>query len=150
MPNHYVPDKLKIIKGSLREHRLNKDQPIIDGKAPKAPDYLDDYAKEEWVKIVDILERRGTIDRGDEWGLAQLCLQLGKVRRFAERKKALLESGEADDGQVDYCDSRINTASEYIRKWLPAYGLTQESIHKTKSLLGDKKENPFNKLKNVK
>lgn len=65
-----IPDGIKVIKGTLRNHRVNKQQPRPGKGILTAPDFLKPIAAEEYERKAELLDRLGVFGEGDDVALA--------------------------------------------------------------------------------
>lgn len=67
------PVKLKIASGNPGKRPLNLGEPCPPVAVPTMPEWLSIGAKEEWSRVVLILEERGTLTLGDRDIVADFC-----------------------------------------------------------------------------
>lgn len=73
MPRRPLPTKLKILKGTLKPGRMNKNEPEPPIEAPDCPAHLSEGASMEWQRIAPILEEMGLLSNIDRAALAGYC-----------------------------------------------------------------------------
>ena len=66
-----LPTHLKLVKGTARSHRLNKDEPKPSVGAPEPPAHLDERAKAKFVTMAEMLARHGVMTELDTGALAR-------------------------------------------------------------------------------
>ncbi len=79
------PTEVKKAKGNPGQRKLNDKEPKPEVEAPACPDFLSDYAKEEWERIVPELLRNGLLTSLDGATLAAYCAAYGRWREAEER-----------------------------------------------------------------
>ncbi len=83
-----TPKVIQLAKGNPGQRKLNDEEPEPEVEAPPCPDFLSDYAREEWESIVPILLRNGLLTVLDGAALAAYCQAYGRWRE-AEKQLAL-------------------------------------------------------------
>jgi P27 family predicted phage terminase small subunit len=73
------PTNLRLLEGS-RSDRPNPAEPIILGDKPAAPEWLDDFAREEWDRLADPLYEAGVLTPVDQTMLAAYCMAYSRWR----------------------------------------------------------------------
>ena len=69
-----LPTHLKLVKGTARPHRLNKDEPKPTVAQPEAPAHLDERAKAKFVAMAEMLARHGVMTELDTGALARYAV----------------------------------------------------------------------------
>ena len=69
-----LPTHLKLVKGTARPHRLNKDEPRPSVAQPEAPAHLDERAKAKFVAMAEMLARHGVMTELDAGALARYAV----------------------------------------------------------------------------
>ena len=69
-----LPTHLKLVKGTARPHRLNKDEPKPIVAQPEAPAHLDERAKAKFVAMAEMLARHGVMTELDAGALARYAV----------------------------------------------------------------------------
>ncbi len=69
-----LPTHLKLVKGTARPHRLNKDEPKPTVAQPEAPAHLDERAKAKFVAMAEMLARHGVMTELDAGALARYAV----------------------------------------------------------------------------
>lgn len=85
------PTALKKARGNPGKRPLNDAEPEPDVAIPEPPEFLSDYAREEWDYIAPKLEEMNLIARPDRAALAAYCQAYGRKRRAEEH---INEEGE--------------------------------------------------------
>ncbi|MFO0773725.1 MAG: phage terminase small subunit P27 family [Nitrospiraceae bacterium] len=108
---------------------------------PDPPDYLTDDAKEEWARIIGVLEPVRVLTVGDFGIVLVACdayAQLRQCTKFLEEKKSLSYVGTTQNGDEIYrpypeVAQRNQARRQYISA-LSELGLTPSSRSKVKSI----------------
>ena len=66
-----LPTHLKLVKGTARPHRLNKDEPKPTVAVPEPPSHLDERAKAKFVAMAEMLARHGVMTELDAGALSR-------------------------------------------------------------------------------
>ena len=69
-----LPTHLKLVKGTARSHRLNKDEPKPGIATPEPPSHLDERAKTKFVAMAEMLARHGVMTELDAGALARYAV----------------------------------------------------------------------------
>ncbi len=69
-----LPTHLKLVKGTARPHRLNKDEPKPTVARPEPPAHLDERAKAKFVAMAEMLARHGVMTELDAGALARYAV----------------------------------------------------------------------------
>ncbi len=69
-----LPTHLKVVKGTARPHRLNKDEPKPAVASPEPPAHLDERAKAKFVAMAEMLARHGVMTELDAGALARYAV----------------------------------------------------------------------------
>jgi P27 family predicted phage terminase small subunit len=86
------PQRLKILK-SGRTSRLSAE--TSPSETPERPSHLDDDAKGEWDRLVELLSRRGTLSKADGAALSLYCVAYSrwqKARADIEKRGLVIET----------------------------------------------------------
>lgn len=67
------PTALKILEGNPGHRPLNKKDPLMKGKLPKCPSWLEDDAKTEWKRLGKVLAEMGMLTEMDMAAFAGYC-----------------------------------------------------------------------------
>ncbi|MEP2029270.1 MAG: phage terminase small subunit P27 family [Paracoccaceae bacterium] len=87
------PTQLKLITGTLRKSRTNKNEIRPDVVRPDPPDHLSHQAKIEWDRIVGNLFSLGIMTALDRGALAAYCQAYG---RWVQAERALARFSKND------------------------------------------------------
>jgi P27 family predicted phage terminase small subunit len=69
-----LPTHLKLVKGTARPGRLNKNEPKPSAVAPEPPAHLDDRAKAKFTELAQMLARYGVMSELDTGALARYAV----------------------------------------------------------------------------
>jgi phage terminase small subunit len=67
------PTRLKILNGNPGKRPLNAAEPQPARGVPSCPAWLDDYAKEKWAELAELLHGLGVLTLADGETLTVLC-----------------------------------------------------------------------------
>lgn len=84
------PTKLKLIQGTFRKDRANKNEPEPETKIPSPPDFLNADALQEWGRMSEKLYQLGMLAEIDRGIFAAYCQAFG---RWAEAERLIKEKG---------------------------------------------------------
>jgi P27 family predicted phage terminase small subunit len=73
-----LPTHLKLVKGTARPHRLNRDEPRPAAAAPEPPAHLDQRARARFAEMAEILARHGVMTELDTSALARYAVVWGR------------------------------------------------------------------------
>ncbi|MFD1141850.1 phage terminase small subunit P27 family [Larkinella insperata] len=123
------PDNIKKLQGTLRTDRLLRN--AVNPSAvslPPAPDWLSEYAKEEWQLMTHELEQLRILTNMDLSTLAMYCVQVGIVRKANEQLRSMdyALTVETPNGhlQTNPLLTIINKASEVALKIAGQFGFS--------------------------
>lgn len=66
-----LPTHLKLVKGTARPHRLNKDEPQPTVAVPEPPAHLDERARAKFAAMAELLARHGVMTELDAGALSR-------------------------------------------------------------------------------
>jgi|YelNatPaOPRAMG01_1025707.scaffolds.fasta_scaffold40066_4 P27 family predicted phage terminase small subunit len=66
-----LPTHLKLVKGTARPHRLNKDEPKPTVAVPEPPSHLDEPARAKFAVMAEMLARYGVMTELDAGALSR-------------------------------------------------------------------------------
>jgi len=124
-----LPTKIKALRGTLRKHRANANEPKAQPGMPACPAELGIIAKREWRRISRHLSAMGLLTTADRAALALYCDAYG---RWLEAIKALQQYGvviKSPNGypvQSPYV-AIANKAGEQVRLLLGEFGMSPAS-----------------------
>lgn len=95
------PTAIKILQGNPGHRPLNKEEPDYGPGAPLKPDWLDEFASEEWDRLVSILAPARVISKGEVGILVVACdaySQLRQCQKFIKRKGSISYATSTNGG----------------------------------------------------
>lgn len=69
-----LPTSLKVIRGTARRGRLNKDEPQPPLAVPQPPPHLDERARAKFIEMAELLARFGVMTELDSGALARYAV----------------------------------------------------------------------------
>lgn len=99
------PTALKVLSG-VRSDRINSNEPINVPGRPDCPRHLCEIAREEWNRIVPILEDSGVLAKTDGTALAIYCAAYARWVRATDAINGKLNPQLGDD-QADAASAPI-------------------------------------------
>ena len=141
MPYPKKPTKLKILQGTVRKDRMNKNEPKPDLQIPDAPDFLSDAALEEWERITHELMQLGLLTNLDRAAIAMYCQCYGRVIEYERKVK-----NEVDQDVAFKLLRVLDKTYIQARQFLNEFGLSPASRSKVTAKKADKETNPFAKF----
>ncbi|GAB3327849.1 phage terminase small subunit P27 family [Larkinella ripae] len=80
------PTEIKKLQGTARADRtLGNEMQPTSVSLPQAPDWLSEFAKEEWYVVTSELEALGMLTKVDLFMLSNYCQQCGIIRQANEQ-----------------------------------------------------------------
>ena len=136
------PTALQKAEDTWRPDRANPNEPVMEVEAPDCPSDLSKGAKEEWKKIVPLLEQSGIIFKLTQSTLACHCELVAKFYKLCRKTKRngkliddIVETNEgylddllALEKRADSDDRKMLQFSDAIRKFAKEFGLTPASL----------------------
>lgn len=141
-----VPTKVKEMRGTLRKHRVQQNEPAPKSEIPGMPDILDRLGRQEWRRIVPLLDELSLLSRIDRAALTGYCQAYSEFWRMERDIQQfgytqLSDKGwEAPRPQVAIRDAALKRMHQYLRE----FGLSPSS--RTRLSVPEKEEkddNPF-------
>jgi len=99
MGRHKKPAALKVIEGNPGKKRIPT-EPIPPEGMPTQPEFLDDYARTEWDRIVDGLYAMKVLAEIDQQVLAAYCTAYSRWRHAEDELQKLSAKGGTIAGLV--------------------------------------------------
>ena len=123
------PTKLKLLHGERNKDRINKKEPKPKPIAPKMPKWLDEYAKEEWKRIVPELKSLGLLTQIDLAALAGYCDAFGRMREMIEaiNEHGIIYTAESGHTQQNAYASILKNAKSEVLRYAAEFGMTPSS-----------------------
>ena len=131
-----TPTKLKVLRGTLRKHRANAEEPVVTPEIPTCPRELSPAARKEWRRIGPELARMGLLSRIDRAALAMYCDHYGRwLEAIAALQKygVVVKSPNGFPMQSPYV-AIANKSGEQVRLLLGEFGMSPSSrtrVHAT-------------------
>ncbi len=124
-----LPDGLKLVKGTLRNHRANKDAPVPEKGATKAPDFLSPIAAAEFERKAEGLARLNVYTEWDDTALAAYAEAYARWRKAAAelRDSELLITTQQGNIIQNPLVGVVNKSAELMHRYLTEFGLTPSS-----------------------
>jgi P27 family predicted phage terminase small subunit len=124
-----LPTKLKVLRGTARDDRTNRDEPQPVPALPTCPEHLNDEARAEWTRLCAEMHDLGMLTKLDRIVLAAACACFARWAE-AERQIAALGCvvrGTNGGAQLSPWLSVANKALEQMKGYLIELGLTPSS-----------------------
>ena len=124
-----LPTSIKVLRGTQRADRLNRNEPAVRIAVPPCPRHLSGEAKKEWRRMGKELAVLGLLTTIDRAALALYCQAWG---RWVEAEDALRKYGtmvKSPNGfpmQSPYL-AMANKAMEQLRALLTEFGMSPSS-----------------------
>ena len=143
-----VPDHMKLLKGTQRPHRVNKDQPKPVDDMPKAPNWLPAGALEFFGYYAARLEAIGLASSTHTEALGQLSLAAYQVAQHAatiEKEGYFIEIETKSGWSVRHHPAAIQLADAQRRvmAFTAEFGLTPASQGKVSVPMKGQGESPY-------
>ena len=130
-----LPTTLKVLSGNPGKRPLNDREPTPMPGGPQCPEWLDDEAKAEWVRVTAELQGMGLLTTADRAALAAYCTAWSRwVFAEAQVKKfgTIVKSPEKGFPMKSPYLSIADQAMEAMRKLMIEFGLTPSSRSRIK------------------
>ena len=124
------PTVLKLLDGNPGKRPLNDREPTAPQGVPDPPSWLDDEARAEWFRTVQVLSDMGLMSRADGTALAAYCTIYSRwVHAEAQVRKfgTIVKSPEKNFPMTSPYLTVANQSLEAMRKFLVEFGLTPSS-----------------------
>lgn len=120
------PTALKILEGNPGHRPLNKKDPLMKGKLPKCPSWLEDDAKVEWKRLGKALAEVGMLTEMDMAAFAGYCQAYA---RWKEAEEFITQHGDMVKTPNGYLQqvpqvSIAQTNLKIMLKFCEQFGLT--------------------------
>lgn len=143
-----IPTELKVLRGTLKKSRENKNEPRPELCRPEPPTALDEIGAAKWEETVVELERLGILTKIDGAALAAFCDAYSRWFRNAERLKR-----EGDVIETSYGTpvphpsiAIVNRSLVLMRSFLIEFGLSPSSRSSIQTPPKKEENNPFNRF----
>ena len=127
--NKPKPTVLRILEGNPGKQPINENEPKPDTNIPDCPDWLEQEAKNEWIRIVPELHRLGLVTKIDITAIIGYCQSWA---RYVENEKYLTANDTvmvADSGYMQVVP-QVGMAQKYLKlcqSFMQEFGLTPSS-----------------------
>lgn len=135
MPPKVKPTILKLVSGTARADRTNKNEPTPEIGIPTPPHHLSKHAGEEWRRISPLLEDMGLVSEADRSALAMYCQAWGdhvKAEYMIRKSGHVITTTNGNIIQSPWVGIS-NKAKLTAHKFLVEFGLTPASRSKVSS-----------------
>lgn len=143
------PTNLKILQGTYRKSRANKNEPKPEIDIPEPPAFLTDRALEEWNRVAPELKNLALLSRIDCMALAGYCAAVSRLWLAEERLKTegltvINERGKTiKNPLVDVA----NAAAKQISMFASQFGMSPSTRGNVQAEKPDDDYNPLSKFK---
>lgn len=123
------PTNMKIMEGNPGRRPLNGNEPIPTSEHIECPDWLEDYAKEEWARVEPILLGMGILTDADVSALAAYCQAYARWRKAEEFVSRYGSTFKTPSGYIQQIpEVNIATANmKIMQQFCSEFGLTPSS-----------------------
>ena len=129
-----LPTKLKLLRGNPGKRKLNAREPSWQAlESERSPRWLDQYAKEEWKKVLPEMQRVGTATEVGKSLLATYCIWAAIVRRAEELVDGKILVAVDGKPKPHPAIELLAMASRESRAWAVEFGLTPSSASRVVS-----------------
>ena len=118
-----LPTHLKVMRGTLRKDRLNRNEPQVAPAFPACPRHLGQEAKREWRRVSKELRAMGLLTKVDRAALAMYCDARGRWVEALRRYGVMVKSPSGFPMQSPYL-AVANKAMEQMRLLLGEFGMS--------------------------
>ena len=149
MPFPKKPTPLKILQGTDRADRRNKNEPKPGVSAQEPPEHLSEYAKEEWESMSKKLLPLGLLTELDGAALAGYCQAYGRWRLAEEQlnKTSLVIKTQSGNIIQNPLVGIANKSIEHMRKFIGIFGLSPADRSRVSVEKPRQEENRFAKFR---
>jgi P27 family predicted phage terminase small subunit len=88
-----IPTRLKVLHGNPGRRDLPANEPKPDSDLPEPPEHLDEYARQEWVRLAPGLHTLGLLYDVDRAVFAAYCETYSKWRHAEDELNKLKKEG---------------------------------------------------------
>lgn len=94
------PTALRVLEGNKGKRALPVAEPVPPADMPACPDYLNDYARAEWVRVAETLYSIGTLTDIDQTMLAAYCTAYSRWRHAEEDLERMAQNDASTHAAV--------------------------------------------------
>jgi P27 family predicted phage terminase small subunit len=133
-----VPNELKILRGT-RADRINTDAPKGVQGLPEAPSHLDLVARQEWDRIVPLLDQLGVLTRTDGAALGLYCMTFSRwcLAQDSIQKDGLTVFTDKGSPKGNPAVAIATQAEAQMHRLLVEFGCTPSSRGRLKTASAD-------------
>lgn len=140
-----TPSHLKVVRGTNRADRENRNEPTPDRARPSAPEHMSDRGREAWGYVVGILDRMGILTEADALAVELLCE--ARADWLSARDEIREGGGETyvTEGGLIKAHPAVamrNDAARRMQSLLAEFGMSPSSRSKVQAKDQDDKEDP--------
>lgn len=158
MSHRPLPDEIKALQGTLRQHRVNEDAPTPDKGVPDMPKGLSAGAKREWNSITLLLENLNVLSVIDSKALAAYCESYSQwqiAQKDVRKRGQVIDALSWDKAKETFVvtdrkkNPSVSVAQEYLKlmkSFLIEFGLTPASRTRLKVSGKPKQEDPLEEM----
>lgn len=123
------PTKLKLLQGTQRSDRVNRQEPNSKLEIPSCPRHIQGESRREWKRITKELGAVGLVTRVDRAAIGAYCEAYGRWSEAVSKlhEKGLLVKAPSGYPILNPYLSIINSALDQMRKFLTEFGMTPSS-----------------------
>lgn len=143
-----LPTKIKLLRGTLRKSRTNRNEPVAPPGVPSCPAELGPTAKREWRRISKQLAAMGLLTTVDRAALALYCDAYGRwleAITSLQRFGAVLKSPSGHLMQSPYLQI-ANRAGEQVRLLLAEFGMSPAARTRVSAVTVVPEDDPLQEL----
>ena len=143
-----LPTRLKLVKGTLRKHRVRSDEPTPGTENVAPPGYMSKAARKQWEITCPQLLDAGVMTDMDVDALAMYCEAFARWRDANEQIKKHGPVVMAKSGfpvQSPYV-AISNKAFDQMKSMLTEFGMTPSSRTRVSTVKPPEGPNPFDNL----
>lgn len=130
------PTVLKLARGNPGRRPLNHDEPELPAASRGVPKGMTGKAKEEWVRLIDVLTDSGVLTVGDMDAFEEYCWIVGDVHEY---RQLVRKVGKEQATAMGYAN-HLNKLRLQKRQQAAHLGLTPSSRSGVKSVGAVKKD----------
>jgi P27 family predicted phage terminase small subunit len=123
------PTALKVLEGTNRADRENKNEPAVNVEIPEPPEHLSELALIEWHRIAPVLFKYGLLSNIDMAALAAYCQAFSRWAKAETQLKTESYTIKTDKGNIiqNPLVGIANQAMIQMRAFLIEFGMTPAS-----------------------
>lgn len=134
------PDHLKMVQGTQRKDRVNKNAPEVDLVIPEPSESLPKEAKQEYQELVVILNKMRVLSESDKGELESLAIARAQIKYLSSKLFNKPDINEFRKVQICLNDAIRTSAALSLR-----FGLAPSDRSRV-SVVTEKKSNKWEKM----